>query len=142
MKNSRFALISGAALSLALAGCSQYATVSEKCPSRLPSPAGSGALLTLAEQTIAKALRKDDDKPLAAIGEYLDAAEIASRQLKSFPNDAIARRDYNFAISRVFSTLRAEKIPAWGGEPLRVTGANGEWQLSGRTDITRDPSPA
>jgi triacylglycerol esterase/lipase EstA (alpha/beta hydrolase family) len=139
MKMTRFALISGATLSLALAGCSQYATVSEKCPSRLPLPAGSGALLTLAEQTIAKALRKDDHNPLAAIGEYLDAAEIASRQLKSSPNDAIARRDYNFAISRVFSTLRAEKIPAWGGEPLRVTGANGEWQISGRTDITREP---
>ena len=139
MKNTKLALLAGAALSLVLAGCAQYATVSEKCPRIIPPPSGSGPLLTLAEQTIAKALRKDDDKPLVAIGEYLDAAEIASRQLQHSPNDATARRDYNFAISRVFTTLRANKIPAWGGEPLRAPGAKGEWLLSGRTDITREP---
>jgi pimeloyl-ACP methyl ester carboxylesterase len=126
------------ALALSLAGCAQYATVSEKRPHILPPPPGSGAMLALAEQTITKALRQDRGKPLVAIGEYLDAAETAARQLARDPHDAAARRDYNFALSRVFTTLRDAKIAAWG-EPLRVPSGDGEWLLSGRTDITHEP---
>ena len=125
-------------LAFSLAGCAQYASVSEKRPRVLPPPPGSGALLALAEQTIAKALQKDASKPLAAIGEYLDAAETASQQLARNPHDPTARRDYNFAVARVFTTLRDAKVAAWG-EPLRVPGAQGEWLLSRRTDITREP---
>jgi pimeloyl-ACP methyl ester carboxylesterase len=129
-----FLLLSAA---FVLAGCAQYATVAEKRPRILPPPPGSGALAA-AEQRITKALRQDRDQPLVAIGEYLDAAEIASRQLARNPNDATARRDYNFALARVFTTLRDAKIAAWG-QPLRVPGTAGEWVLSGRTEITREP---
>jgi pimeloyl-ACP methyl ester carboxylesterase len=125
-----------ATVALSLAGCAQYATVAEKRPRILPPPPGSG-VLALAEETITKALRQDGGRPLIAIGEYLDAAQTASQQLARNPHDAAARRDYNFAISRVFTTLRDAKIAAWG-EPLRVPGASGEWLLSGRTDITRE----
>ncbi len=122
---------------LALAGCAQYATVTEKRPRIFPQMPGSG-VLALAEDAITKALRQGDTKPLAAIGEFLDAAEIAARQLARNPRDSAARRAYNFALARVFTTLRDAKIPAWR-EPLRVPGAKGEWLLSGRTDITREP---
>ncbi len=125
------------AAALCLAGCSQYASVSEKRPLALPPPAGSGALAA-AEQKIAQALRKDRREPLAALGGYLDALAITSRQLARQPCDEAARRDYNFALSRVFTTLRDAKIAAWGG-PLRIPGAEGAWLLSGRTDITRAP---
>lgn len=121
-------------VALALAGCAQYATVTEKRPRILPSSSGSGELAVV-EQKIANALQQDRSKPLVAIGEFLDAAEIASRQLALDPRDTTARRAYNFALSRVFATLRDAKIAAWA-EPLRVPGANGEWLLSGRTDIT------
>ena len=126
------------AVAFSLAGCAQYATISEKRPRTLPPPPGSGALLASAEKTITKALQQDREKPLVAIGEYLDAAEAAAQQLAREPHDTAARRDYNFAIARVFTTLRDAKIAAWG-EPLRVPGAHGEWLLSGRTDITREP---
>ena len=126
------------ALALSLAGCAQYASVTEKRPRVLPPPPGSGPLLGLAEHAISKALRHDRGKPLTAIGGYLDAAEAAARQLARDPHDATARRDYNFALSRVFTTLRDAKIAAWDG-PLHVPGAGGEWLLSGRTDITREP---
>ncbi len=139
MKNTRFiaviALLFGAGF--ALPGCAQYSKVTEKRPQLLRLSSGSG-ILTAAEQKIANALRLDRRKPLAAIGEYLDATEIASRQLARDPNDASAQRDYNFALARVFSTLRDAKIRAWS-EPLRVPGTQGDWLLSGRTDITREP---
>jgi pimeloyl-ACP methyl ester carboxylesterase len=125
------------AAALCLAGCSQYASVSEKRPRALPPPAGAGALAA-AERKIATALRKDRREPLAAIGGYLDALEIASRQLARHPRDDAARRNCNFALARVFTTLRDAKIAAWGA-PLRVPGAEGEWLLSGRTEITRAP---
>jgi len=122
---------------LALAGCTHYGTVAEKRPHILPPPPGSGTL-AVAEKAITKALRQDHGKPLVAIGGYLDAAEVASRQLARDPHDATARRDCNFAISRLFTTLRDAKIAAWGA-PLHIPGAQGEWLLSGRTDITREP---
>ena len=121
-----------------LGGCAQYASVAEKRPRILPPPPGTGAMLALAEQTISKALRQDRGEPLAAVGGFHDAAEAASRQLAHDPRDATARRDYNFALSRVFTTLRDGKIAAWDG-PLRVPGTRGEWLLSGRTTITREP---
>jgi pimeloyl-ACP methyl ester carboxylesterase len=121
---------------VALSGCSQYATVRERRPKALPPAQGTGADTT-AEAQIAKALRADDDKPLNTVGEYLDAAEIASRQLARNPNDAVARRDYNFALARVFMVLRDEEIPAWS-KPLRVPGARGDWVLSARTQLARE----
>ena len=123
---------------LAWAGCAQNATLAGNRPHHPPPPPGSGVVIPRAEQTIAKALRQDRAEPLAAIGEFLDAAEAASRQLGRDPGNAAARRDYNFALARVFTILRDAKIAAWG-EPLRVPGANGEWLLSGRTEITREP---
>lgn len=125
------------AAALCLGGCSQYVTVSEKRPRAVPPPAAPGELAA-AEQRIAKSLGKDRREPLAAVGGYLDALEIASRQLARNPRDTAARRDCNFALARVFTTLRDRRISAWDA-PLRVPGADGEWVLSGRTAITREP---
>src|SRR6185436_16343437 len=90
------------------------------------------------QRGIASALKMEKRTPLAAVGEYLTAVQTAAQQLQRDPRDRAARDAYNFALARVFSTLRDAKIAAWG-EPLRVPAAGGEWLLSGRTDITKEP---
>ena len=121
------------ALVFALNGCTQYATVIERRPRVLPPPPGHG-LLVAAEKSIRDALGRDQSKPLAAIGAYLDAAETASRTLARDPHDSAARCDFNFAISRVFTTIRDARIQAWNG-PLRVPGAQGEWEITGHSSL-------
>jgi len=125
---------------LGLPGCAQYATVLERRPHILPPPPGTG-LLHAAEETIDRALQRDRDQPLAAMGAYLDAAEVASRQLARNPNDATARRDYDFAIARVFTAGRDGKLSMFSGETRHVPGAQGDWQIATRTSINRGVIP-
>lgn len=113
---------------LTLAGCAQYATVSETRPRFQPVRATVGALVAV-EQGIVKAL-KNDREPLAQIGEFLTAAHAASQELARHPNNTVARDAYNFAIARVFTTLREEKMPI-PGLPQRA----GEWEFTGRTHL-------
>src|SRR5205814_8459402 len=61
---------------------------------------------------------------------------IASRELRRDPANATARRDYNFALSRVFEIIKKAKLDAWS-KPLVVRGAHGEYELS----VKRDPRP-
>src|ERR1700736_1098484 len=49
------------------------------------------------------------------------AADSALKQLRRQPSDAAALHDYNFALSRVFSTIRVGKIDVWS-KPLSVPG--------------------
>jgi pimeloyl-ACP methyl ester carboxylesterase len=118
-------------------GCARYATVAEKRPVFQPVRSTVGALVSV-QQGIASGLKTEKRAPLTAVGEFLTAAQTAAQQLQRDPRDRAARDAYNFALARVFSTLRAAKIAAWG-EPLRVPAAGGEWLLSGRTDLTKEP---
>jgi len=65
---------------LALAGCAQYASVSEKHPEFHPLRSAASALMSV-EQGIAAALQKERGEPLAALGGYLAAAQSAAREL-------------------------------------------------------------
>jgi len=112
---------------LTLAGCAQYATVSETRPRFQPVRATVGALVAV-EQGIVQAL-KNDREPLAQIGEFITAAQAASQELARNPGNAAARDAYNFAVARVFTTLREEKIPMQG------TLHAGDWELTGRTHL-------
>jgi hypothetical protein len=116
-----------------LAGCAQYATVSEHRPRFEPAtPLG---------KTIAKAFANDRRDPLRAIGEYLTAVEVASQELKSDPSNSAARDDYNFALSRVFTTLRSAKPDPWT-QPMLVHGTAGVYRLTHRPLKQKAAHPA
>ncbi|MES2923776.1 MAG: alpha/beta hydrolase [Verrucomicrobiota bacterium] len=134
------ALLATCAAALALAGCTQYASVSEKRPQFRPVRAGLGAL-TSVEQGISNALRQENSQPLVAMGEFLTAAEVAARQLARNPRDTTARDAYNYAVARVFGTIKQSKLDPWN-QPLQVTAAGGEFVLTRKPDPRKAWNPA
>lgn len=115
----------------ALAGCAQYAEVSEKEP-HLSGPPGT-VLLASAEQAINEAVHEERSRPLAALGDCLDALAAASSELRHRPANTEALRDYNFALSRVFEIIQEAKLDPWT-PPLTVKGEHSEYVLSHRPD--------
>ena len=93
---------------VALTGCAQYVTVRESKPQR-------------AGFTVAKS------DPLAALGEYVERAENAERRLDRNPADLEARRDYNFAVARICSTLHEAKLTPLKA-PIRIGARSLAWQ--------------
>ena len=132
---------SGALLLLAfvVAGCSQYAEVTEKRP-QLAGPRSSGTL-AVAEQALSKAGHEERLHPLAALGDCLTALEIAERELKRSPKDQLAQRDYNFALGRVFTFMRKANLEPWA-KPLRVPSAAGDFWLTCKPEPRPEWNPA
>jgi len=128
----RIRLVAGATYLAFFAGCAQIAVVSEKRPA--PLPPGSGAD-QVATQTINGALSEEKKQPIVALGEFVAAARDALQRLDRNPADALALRDYNFAVARIFTVVRDAKLDPWT-HPMRV-GANGEFTLTWK----RDPRP-
>ena len=118
-------------VALTLTGCAQYAEVKERRPS-LQGPTGNGALAP-AEQSIAQALGHDHNNPLKAAGDCLDALEVVSSELHKNPTDPLARRDYNFALARLFNVIQKGKLDPWT-KPLTVPGARGDFVLTHKPD--------
>ena len=116
-------VVPGLALVLALASCTHYAEVVRK-PPHLWGPVGAGVLATV-EHNLADALGHERAHPLAALGECLGALETASRELRRVPASALARRDYNFALGRVFEIIHDAKLDPWT-HPLAVAGPHGD----------------
>jgi pimeloyl-ACP methyl ester carboxylesterase/predicted GNAT family acetyltransferase len=114
------------------AGCAQIAVVKEKRPA--PLAPGSGAD-RVATQTIDRALVEEKKQPTVALGAFVAATRDSLRQLDRNPANAEARRDYNFAVARIFTVVRDAKLDPWT-QPMRV-GANGEFTLTWK----RDPRP-
>jgi pimeloyl-ACP methyl ester carboxylesterase len=125
---------------LSLAGCAEYASVSEKRPEFRPLRSTAGTLIS-AERCINCALSEKKDKPLESLGELLAAAQAAETQLARDPKDTAARDAYNFAVSRVFGTIKQAKLDPWS-HPLRVPSAGGEFQLTHRHDARKLWNPA
>jgi pimeloyl-ACP methyl ester carboxylesterase len=121
-----------AMFALFLDGCAAYSKVSQRRPSFRPSTGGLGALVN-AELAIHKAMRHERSRQLVALGAYLSAVEVASRQLRQNPSDAVALRDYNFALGRVFATIREARLDPWK-QPLTVPGADGGFVLTYEPD--------
>src|SRR6266446_873520 len=119
-------------LALVMAGCAQIAVVSEKRPAALPPGSGADRVAT---QTINHALVEERKQPIIALGAFVAAARDSLRQLDRNPANTEARRDYNFAVARIFTVVRDAKLDPWT-HPLRV-GANGEYTLT----WNRDPRP-
>jgi len=124
--------ITASVLALAVAGCAQIAVVSEKRPAALPPGSGADRVAT---QTIDRALVEEKKQPIVALGAFVAAARDSLHELDRNPANSEARRDYNFAVARIFTVVRDAKLDPWT-RPVRV-GANGEFTLTWK----RDPRP-
>src|SRR5713101_6249487 len=99
--------IAASVVALAVAGCAQIAVVSEKRPAALP--AGSGAD-RVATQTIENGLAEEKKQPIVALGAFVAAARESLQQLDRNPKNGETRRDYNFAVARIFTVVRDAKL--------------------------------
>ena len=145
-KNKHFALTRFPQFAVALitacaiAGCATYSKVSQRRPGYHPIAGAVGALAN-ANAEIVKALRLDRRDPLAALGEYMTAAETASDQLQRNPQDEPARHAYNFAVGRIIGTIGDAKLDPWT-HPLRVPASGGEFVLTHKPDPRPQWNPA
>src|SRR4029453_16093557 len=124
-----------------LVGCAPLAEVREINP-RLGAQHGTLPQLQRAEQQIANGQEVKRTASNKAIGSYLAGLQSATSELRNSPNDRIALRDYNFAISRVFSATRHGHLDPWT-RPLHVPAPNGgEYLLTNRAIANRLWRPA
>ena len=138
MTRARYYLPAFAAL--VLAGCSHFATVSERKPQFQPVRSSIGALVSI-EQGIARAAKVENHQPLDAMADLLGAAETAERELMRNPSDEAARRSYNFAVSRVLGLIKQANFDPWSW-PLRVPAAGGDYLLTHKPDARPQWNPA
>ena len=119
-----------------LGACAPLAEVREINP-RLGAQPGTVPQLHRVEQAIADSQRLERTDPNRAIGFYLSGVESATRELRRNPKDRIALRDYNFALSRVFSVIRDAPFEPWT-RPLNVPApSGGEYLLTHRAIANR-----
>ena len=128
-----------AVAALALAGCVEYVKVKPRRP-ELTGPPGAGELAA-AEKAIARARTRKLLKPLAALGDLLDAMRTASEELRRDPQNTIAQRDYNFALGRAFEVVKENKLDIWS-KPLTVPSPSGDYVLTHHRDPRPEWNPA
>lgn len=120
-------------MALAVTSCTNYSSVSEKRPAFHPvTPAG---------QIIARTLKDPAQPPQAQIGGFIDAAESAGAVLAQRPDDAQARKDYNFAVGRIFEVIHAAGLEPWKA-PLSCPGAGGNWSFAVASDGKPEHDPS
>jgi pimeloyl-ACP methyl ester carboxylesterase len=124
----------------AVVSCSTYSKVSERRPGFHPLAGATGALAN-ANAAIIKALQVDRRDPLAALDEYLTAAQTATIQLQRNPQDQAARQAYNFAVGRIIETIRDGKFDPWT-HPLQVPASGGDFILTHKPDPRPQWNPA
>ena len=107
----------------ALGACGPLAEVSKTEP-KLGAQYGTIAELRPAEQAIADAQKLKRTDPNRAVGFYLCGLEEAAKELRKNPRDRLAMRDYDFALSRVFSIIRDAHLDPWT-HPLQVPAPGG-----------------
>ena len=119
-------------IACAFVGCATYSKVTER-PPRFRPIAKAIARLTNADAAIVKALQLDRSNRLAALGEYMSAAETALRQFERNPRDENARSDYNFAVARIIAAIGDQKLDPWT-QPLRIPASSGDFVLTHKPD--------
>ena len=125
---------------LMLSGCAtRYAEVRQVHP-RLAGAPGPEPLGT-AERIMAKAIREEHAKPLAALADCLTGLHAASDELKHNPANTTAIRDYNFGVSRMFQIIQDAKLDPWT-RPLSVPSKDGELVLTFKPDPRPEWNPA
>ena len=121
---------------LALSACAPLAQVREIKP-RLGAQHGTLPQLRHAEQAIARGDNLQRADPIRAIGFYLSGVQSATSELRKDPDDHVALRDYDFALSRVFSVIHDAHLDPWT-RPLHVPTPNGgQYLLSNRAIANR-----
>lgn len=106
---------------LSMIGCAEYSTVREKRP-KVELDSLSSALLK-------RALTKPSKDPSTQIGRYLNVASLAASTLEKRPDHAPSRRDYNFAIARIFEVVHENGLEPWH-TPIRCPGPTHDWTFS------------
>ena len=92
---------------------------------------------TAAERAIADGEKLAQSDPSRALGYYLSGVEASSVRLRKAGKDAVALRDYDFGLSRVFSATRDAHLDPWT-RPLHVPAPNGgEYLLTNRANANR-----
>ena len=130
IKRSQTHILLVAALAM-LGACAPLAEVREVNP-KLGATHGTLPQLKPAEQAITEGQRLQRSDPDKAIGFYLGGLEATDKALRRDPRNPLALRDYNFALSRVFSLIRDAHLDPWT-HPLGVISPNGgEYILSQR----------
>ena len=104
---------------------------------RLGSQCGTSPQLQRAEQQIAAGQQLKASHPDRATGFYLACAESATSELRKNPKDRIALRDYNFALSRVFSVIRETPFEPWTRALNVPAPSGGEYVLTHRAIANR-----
>lgn len=116
-------------LAPALSACAPLAQVHEIKPKL------AGAQANAAEQAIARGQDLQRSDPNKAVGYYLDAVALATTELGK--GNGIAIRDYNFALSRVFSVVHDSQLDPWS-HPLHVPAPKGgDYLLTNRPATNR-----
>jgi pimeloyl-ACP methyl ester carboxylesterase len=129
----RWLLVAAVAM---LSACAPLAQVREVNP-RLGAQYGTSFQLQCAEQQIAAGQQLRASHPEQAVGCYLGSVESTTSELRKNPRDRIALRDYNFALSRVFSATRDAHLDPWT-RPLHIPASNGgEYWLTNRPIANR-----
>ena len=135
IKKSQIHILLAVALA-ALGACGPLAEVS-KTEAKLGAQYGTIAELRRAEQAIADARKLKRTDPNGAVGFYLCGLEAAAKELRKNPGDRLALRDYDFALSRVFSIIRDAHFDPWT-HPLHVPAPDGgEYVLTQRPAANR-----
>ena len=135
IKKSQIHILLAVALA-ALGACGPLAEVS-KTEAKLGAQYGTIAELRRAEQAIADARKLKRTDPNGAVGFYLCGLEAAAKELRKNPGDRLALRDYDFALSRVFSIIRDAHLDPWT-HPLHVPAPDGgEYVLTQRPAANR-----
>lgn len=123
-----------------LPSCARLAVVREKHPIFRPIHTTASALSSV-EKLIASGIKRSKDDPKKALGEYLAAAKGAAEHLQADPQNQTARDDYNFAVARIFTSLRDGKLDPWN-QPLTVAAEGGDFILTRRPDARKAWNPA
>jgi pimeloyl-ACP methyl ester carboxylesterase len=127
-------------MGVTLTSCARFAEVREKRPIFQPVRTTVGALITV-EQQIAEGLKRSKREPMVALGDYLNAAQAAAAQLQRDPKDEVVRDAYNFAVARIFTTIRDAKLDPWT-QPLTVPAEGGDFVLTRKPDARKAWHPA
>ena len=119
-----------------LGACAPLAQVREINP-KLSAQYSKRSQLHRTEEAIADGEQLQRSDPNRAIGLYLSGVESATIELRKNPRDRRALRDYDFALSRVFSVIRDAHLDPWA-QPLHVPAPDGsEYVLTERPAVNR-----
>jgi pimeloyl-ACP methyl ester carboxylesterase len=105
-------------VALALGACAPLAQV-RQTKATLSGQHATSPELRGAEEAITVGQKLQRGDPQKAIGYYLRGVELAEKELQKSPTNSLALRDYDFALSRVFSVIRDAHLQPWT-RPLHV----------------------